>query len=114
MIADTLNNSSSSGISDTETFSCHTIDECLTACRTVQCYVTDNVVLILFEVYSCRWINDQLSAGKSLSEIIVGISHQFECQSLWNKGTKTLSAGSAAFNNESILIECIVVLLCNL
>ena len=50
--------------------------------------------------------------GKKLA--VVGISHQFECQSLWNKGTKTLSAGSAAFNNESILIQCIVVLLCNL
>ena len=61
MIANALYNCNRTGVSDTETFSCNTVDKCLTACRTIQCHVTNNDILILFKAASLWRIYDQLT-----------------------------------------------------
>ena len=47
--------------------------------------------------YALRRINDQFSTGKSLSEVVVAVTDQFQCQSLRNKRTKALTACAVAF-----------------
>ena len=47
MIADTFHYSGRTGVTDAETFSCHTVDIGFTAGCAVQCHVTDDDVLIL-------------------------------------------------------------------
>ena len=98
VIAYTLDNSHGTGVSDTETLTGHTVDVGFTVGRTVQCHVTDNDVLILFVFNACRRIHDQLTAGQSLTKVIVGVALQLDGHTLRNKGSEALSAGAHAFH----------------
>lgn len=61
MIADTLNYCCCTGISYAETLTGNTVYEGLTACSSVKCYVSDDDIIILLKLDSCRWIYDELS-----------------------------------------------------
>ena len=63
VITDPLNNGCRTGVTNTETFTCDTIDECLTTCRAIQSNVTDDDVLILLVCYTSWRIYDQLTTG---------------------------------------------------
>ena len=58
VITDTLDYGNSTGITYTETFSCHTVDKCLTGGCSIQCHITDNNIFILFEFGTLRRIYD--------------------------------------------------------
>ncbi len=105
MITHALDHRNGSGVPYTEALARHAVNEGLPGCRPIQCHVTDNDILILLKPGSSRRVYDQLAAGKSFAKIIVGISHQFQCESLRNKSAETLPAGTAAQNMVTVLIQ---------
>ena len=60
-----------------------------------------------FEFHALRRIYDQLSAGKALSEVVVAVADQLQCQSLRDKCAKALSARTVTFNSIGILFQCL-------
>ena len=76
MIADTLYNRISTGVSYTETLTGNTIDECLTTCGTIESNVTNDNIFFCLEPAVCRRIYHNLTTGKTFSEVIIGIPLQ--------------------------------------
>ena len=85
MITDPFYNCCCSGVTDTETFACHTIDIGFSACCTIKRYVTNNNIFISFKFHTSRRINDQFTTGKSFTKIIIAVTGQFQCQTFWYK-----------------------------
>ncbi len=65
VIADTLNNCRCTGVTNSKTLTGNTVDECLTASCTVKCNISDDDILMLHEADTIRWVNDDLTTGKS-------------------------------------------------
>ena len=61
VISDTFHNSCCAGVTHCKSFSCHTVDEYLTTCRTVECNVTDDDILFGFITDSFRRIYDKFT-----------------------------------------------------
>ena len=114
VIAHAFDNCGRSRVTNTETFTSQTVDISFSTGGTVESYVTDDDILILFISNTLWWINDQFSSGKTFSEVVIGISYQFQGQSLWNEGSKALSAGTVTLHGEGIFFQCIVISSCNL
>ena len=94
MLADTLDNGISAGVSDTETLACDTVDVRLAARCTVEGNVSDDDVFFRFILSCFRRIDYKFSAGEAFSEVVIGIALKFQGQTFWNKGSKALSAGT--------------------
>ena len=43
---------------------------------------------------------DQFTAGQALAEIVVAVAAQFQCKSLGDKSTETLSAAALAMDDD--------------
>ena len=107
MVAHAFNYRNGTGISDTETFTGHTVDVRLTAGRSVESHVSDNDIFILFILDSLRRVYDQLSSGKTLSKVIIAVTHQLQGQPLRNKGSEALSSCTVTFYGIGILFQCV-------
>ena len=78
MIAYAFHNRNSSGIAHTKTFSGNAVNKCFSAGSAIQGNITDDNIFILLEVAAFRRIYHQFSAGKTLTEIVIGIAFQFQ------------------------------------
>ena len=110
MFANALYDNRSARIADTETLAGNPVDECLTAGCAKQCDVSDNDVFVLLELRTLRRIYCQLTAGQSLSEVVVAVALQFQCQTLWNECAEALTAGAVTLDNECVVLQIIVIL----
>ena len=61
LIADAFNNCCCTRVTYTESLTCYTIDKCLATCCSIECYVTDDDILIFLIRYTCRWIYNKLT-----------------------------------------------------
>ena len=114
MVAYTLYDGDSSGVSHAETLSGYAIDIGLTAGRSVQSYVSDNDVFILLEAHASGRIDHQLSAGQALAEIVVAVALQLQGQALRDESSEALSSGSLAFHRKGVLFQAFRIPLCDL
>src|SRR5699024_1775417 len=92
----------SAGIADAEPFSCHSADICLTAGCSVERHISDDDIFFRTVAAVLRRIYHKFSSGKTLAEVIVGISFQAERQSLGNKRAETLAAASFTFDDVGV------------
>ena len=91
------------GVADGEAFSRRAVHEDLSAGGSVQGHVSDDDVILRGKTASLRRIDDQLSAGKTFSEIVVAVSDQLQGQSFGDERAEALSAGAAAADAEGIV-----------
>ena len=105
VISYTFYNCCRTGITYCKTFSRHAIDEYFTAGCPVKCHVTDDNVFFRFIAYSFWWIYYKFSAGKSLSEIVITVTGQFQCQSFRNKCAEGLSAGTLTMYHIAVFVQ---------
>ena len=105
MLTDTLDNGVSTGVSDTETLSCDTVDVRLTARCAVEGNVSDDDVFFRFILSCFRRVDNQFSAREAFSEVIVRIALKFQGQSFWNKCSEALSAGTLALYGVRIRLQ---------
>ena len=92
MITHTFDYRNGSGVTYTETFACHTVDECFTGGCTVQCHVTDDNVILCLEPAALGRIYHQLTTGQALAKVIVAVTYQLQGKTLGDKGSEGLSA----------------------
>ena len=105
MIAHAFHYGRTAGVADGKAFSRHAVHEDFSACGSVQGHVSDDDVILCCKTASLRRINDQLSAGKTFSEIVVAVSDQLQGQSFGNERAEALSAGAVAADAEGIILQ---------
>src|SRR5699024_5452870 len=66
------------------------------------------------KLYTGRRINDQFAAGKSLSEIVIGIAHQLQGKSSGDKCAEALAAGTGTVYSKGILRKSVGIISGNL
>ena len=110
MIADTFHNCTGTGVTDTEPFSRHTVDECLTTGCTIERHISDNDVFICCKSCILRRINNNLSSGKSLAKVIVAVSAKRKRQSFRDKGAEALSSCALAFYHIAVFRKAVLIL----
>ena len=96
-----------SGIADAEPLSGNAADIRFSACRPIKSHISDDNVLRSLKPAVGRGNNDNLSAGQSLSQVVIGISRQAERQSLRSKRAKRLSAASLAVYHKGIFLQTV-------
>ena len=74
MVADTLYHSRRSGISYTEPLTGNSADKYLSACRSIAGNISDDDILPCLKSGFFRRIDNNLTSGKPLSEIIIRIT----------------------------------------
>ena len=114
MLAHALNYSCHAGVSDAEALACHTCDVGLTTGGTVQRHISDDDVFLRIIGSFLRCPNDQLTAGKSLAEVVVAVAGQAKGQSLRDKCAEALSACAGALYLNRILRKSLRILSCDL
>ena len=107
MVAHTLYYRDGSGVSHAETLSCHTVDKGFSAGGAVECHVADDDVFILFKPAALGRVHNQLTAGKSFSEVVVAVAHQFQSQTFRDKGSEGLTAGTVTQHAVGTLLHII-------
>ena len=105
MVAHAFHHGHAAGVSDGEAFSRRAVYEDLSAGGSVQGHVSDDDVILRGKTASLRRVDDQLSAGKTFSEIVVAVSDQLQGQSFGDERAEALSAGAAAADAEGIVRE---------
>ena len=114
MLTNTLNNCNRTGVTYCKTLTGNTVDKCSSAGRTIECHVSDDDVLFSLVSGLLRNLNDQLSTGKTFSEVVVAVTGQFQCQSFRDKGTEALSACTCTVYSYRILRKSILMISCDL
>ena len=107
MVTASFYNCHSTGVSNTESFTCNACKVRLTAGCTIEGNITDDHVPICFKRCIRMRYNDDLTAGKTLADMVIGITDKTHCQTLWNKGTKRLTAAAFAVDGICIIFKCI-------
>ena len=103
MVAYALANSDSTRISDAETLARNTADERLARSSTVERHIADDNILISPESRTLRRSEYQLSARKSLSEIIIAVPDKLKREPLGDKRAEALSAAARTFNSIGVI-----------
>ena len=114
MLADALHNCRCTGVTNRKTLTGNTIDECLTGSCSIECNISDDDILGCIIADTILWVDNDLTTGKSLTDIIVAVANQFQRESLRDKCTETLSTAAVAFDNKCILIQSCSIFLRNL
>ena len=113
MVAHAFYDNGCTGVPDAEPFASNTSNKRLTAGCTEQSNITNNNIFICLEFRILWRIDNQCTAGKSLSEVVVAVALQLKRQALWNECTETLSARAFALQCESIFFQCVIILPCD-
>ena len=100
-------------ITNTKALSGNAFNVAFSRCRAIQYDITDNNILARTERYILRRRKNQLAAGQSLSETVIGISFQPNRQSLWNKSTEGLTTASGRLHRHRIVCQPITETSCN-
>ena len=103
VVTNTLNNRSSTGVTDTEALSGNTTEEASTLSGTVQADVTDQDVLLGTVDCSARWVDDQATTGKTLTNVVVGVTLELKGDTWCKVSTEGLTRGSTDVHVNSIL-----------
>ena len=105
VVAHTLHHRCGAGVPDTEPLTGRAIDEGLAGSSSVECHVADDDIFVLPERGSLGRINHQLSSRQALSEVIIGITRQFQCEPFRDERAETLSAGTPAQDMIGVLLQ---------
>ena len=103
MFTDTFYNSIGTGVTNCKTFTGNTIDKRIATGCTIQSNVTDDDIFFWFVCSFFRNPDDQLTTGKSFSEVIVTVTGQIQCKTFRNKCTKALSTCSMAVDHYCVI-----------
>ena len=109
MIAHALYDGGRAGISYTESFSRHAVDEELSGSSAVKSHVSDDDVVFRLKCDVLRRIDDDRAAGKSLSDIVVAVAAELQRQPFWNESAEALTAGSRTLDVIRILRQRISI-----
>ena len=74
MITDTFNNCGCSGVTNCKSLTGNAVDICLATGCSVKCYITDNNIVFMDKFCGTWRIYDQLTTGKSFSEVVIAVS----------------------------------------
>jgi hypothetical protein len=94
MVTTTLNNGSSTGVTDGETLSSNTAEVASTTSSTVQTGVTDNDVLLGLESSAARRVDDKTTTGQTLTDVVVGITLELQGNTRGEVSTEGLTSGT--------------------
>ena len=99
VIAAALNDSDSAGISHAESFARDAVNVRFAAGRAVECDVADDDVLARNERRVGGRLDNELAAGETLAEIVVGVAGELDRESLRDERAEGLSAAALRFDD---------------
>ncbi len=105
MFADAFHHTGSAGIPDAESLAGHSCYVSLTGCRPVQSHIADDDIFPRIISGILRRTEYQLPAGKSLTEIVVGVSREIKRQSSGYECAEALPSGPGAFYANGVIGE---------
>lgn len=94
VITGTFNNEVSTRVSDGESLGSDTSDETLTRSRTKEADISDDDVLFRLEGGSLGRVDDESTTGKTLTDVIVGVTLEFDGNTRGEEGTHGLTCRS--------------------
>ena len=94
MVPDTFNNGVRTAIADAEPFSGDSPEVGFTRGRAVEHNIADQYVVFCGEATVGGWVNDDLSAGEPFTDIVVGITLDFNGDTLGEPGAQALPGGA--------------------
>src|SRR5205085_4646507 len=94
VIADTLGHHVRPRVADAEPLARDAADVRLAARRAVERHVADDDVVLGAEGGPLRRIGDDLAAGETLAEAVVGIAHERHRDAAWHECTEALTCGA--------------------
>ena len=94
VIAHAFDHRRRAGVAHREPLARHAVEERLAAGRAVEHDVADQNVFLRQERRVARRIDDQLAAGKSLADVIVGVAFEFERDAAREKRPEALARPS--------------------
>ena len=103
MVAQAFDDSGCTGIAHGKPLACHPIEECLAAGGPVEDYVANQNVLRSHKRRCFRGVNEDTAAGKTLTDVIVGVTFEFKRDTTGEKSTKALAGGSGEFEFNGVV-----------
>jgi hypothetical protein len=103
VITATLNNGSSTGVTDSETLSSNTAEVASTTSSTVQTGVTDNDVLLSLESSTARRVDNETTTGQTLADVVVGITLKLQGNTRGEVSTEGLTSGTLDVSMDGVL-----------
>src|SRR5579872_780040 len=103
VIADALDYGGCSRVAHSEAFARNSVEESFAAGGAVQSDVADDDVFFRGESRLPRRINNNLAAGKSLADVVVGVAFERERDALRQKCTQALSRRSGEMDADGIV-----------
>src|SRR5690606_37304660 len=91
VVADAQDNGADAAVADTEALAGHAADVGFAARCAVESDVADDDVVHGAEGRFRRWIDNDLAAGKSLADVVVGVAFERQCHALGAKSAKALA-----------------------
>jgi hypothetical protein len=92
VVTNTLDDSSGTGVSDSETLSTHTTEEGLTAGSTVKTSVTNDDVLLSLEDCVSGRVDDQTTTGKTLADVVIAVALELKSNTRCKESTEGLTS----------------------
>ena len=110
MLSHAFHHRISAGISHSEPFPCDPADKGFAAGGAVEGHISGDHVVTGGILPVPGRIQDQLAAGQSFAEIIVGISFQLKGQPPGDKGSEALSPGALPIDGKGVFRQAVGIL----
>ena len=114
MLAYTFYNCICTGVTYCEALACHTIDKGSSAGGSIKGNISYNNVIFCFVACIFRSFQDQLTAGKAFAKVVIAVACKLQGETLGDKCTKALSAGSCTVDFYSVFRKSLFVISGNL
>jgi hypothetical protein len=98
-----LNDGSSTRVTDSETLSSNTTEVASTAGSTVQTGVTNNDVLLGLESSATRRVDNEATAGQTLTDVVIGITLKLQGNTRGEESTKGLTSRTLDVGVDGVL-----------
>ena len=108
VIADAFNNSVRARITHGETFGGNTGKVAMTACSTIQACVTHDDVLLRHERRRLGRIDNETPTRQTLTDIVIRITFEFECDTWRQEGATRLAGTTAGFDVNSVTRQALL------
>jgi len=102
VVTDTLNDSGSTGVTDSKSLSSDTAEEASALGSTVQADVAHNDVLLGLEHGGAGRVNDQTTARQALANVVIGITLELQSNTRSKESTKGLTSGTLDVDVDSV------------
>ena len=109
MLTNPFYHSCCTGVSDAETFSCHTRNISLTGGCSIESHITDDDIALCIIACFLGSFQDQLTTGQTLAEIVVAVSCQVKRKTCGDERAEALSSCSLTLNGNGILSQTVMM-----